>query len=369
MRAEKEIFGYADEIGPEKVLHFYDSKFKLRGILVVDNTARGPGVGGIRMSPDVTTEEIFRLARAMTYKNALADIPYGGAKGGIIADPTAPNKYELIRAYAKYLRPHTDYIPGPDIGTDESCMAVILDEIGRAGALPRELGGIPVDELGSTGYGVALAAEVATEYTGLDLTKAKASIQGFGAVGKATFRFLKDKGVRIVAVSDSKGAIYNPQGLDYETLVEVKSRTASVKTYKDGQNISLAELFKLETDILIPAARPDVITVENAKDIKAKLIVEGANIPATTEAEKYLHDRGILVIPDFIANAGGVVALSVELTGGTVKESFEAIKEKVQENVKIILDLVYKEKMYPREAAEKLSKERVLRAMKLKGRI
>ncbi len=367
MRAEEEIFGYADEIGPEKVLHFYNPKFNLRGILVIDNTSRGPAIGGIRMAPDLTTREVFRLARAMTFKNASADIPHGGAKGGIIADPTTPNKSEIIRAYAKFIRPYTEYIPGPDIGLDESCMAIIFDEIGRAGGLPRELGGIPLDELGATGYGVAESAEVAAEYIGLGLDKATAVIEGFGAVGKASFRFLADKGVRIIAVSDSKGAIYNPKGLDYDGLIEVKSKTGAVKNYQDGQVLSVAELFKLETDLLIPAARPDVINMENVVDIKAKIILEGANIPATSEAERYLHDKGVLVIPDFIANAGGVITVAAEVRGETEENAFKAIKTKIRGNVKALLDLIYKEKMYPREAAEFLARERIKRSMQLRG--
>jgi len=374
MGAEKEIFGYADELGPEKVLHFYNPKLNLRGILVVDNTALGPAIGGIRMLPDVTTEEVFRLARAMTFKNAAAGIPHGGAKGGIIGDPEAWNKDEIIRAYAKFLRPNIDYIPGPDMGTDEHCMAIVFDEIGRAVGLHRELGGIPLDETGVTGYGVAEAGEVAAGYIDLDLEEATVAIEGFGAVGQACFRSLVGKGVKVVAVSDINGAIYNPKGLNWDGLVTVEPETGRVsklwnREYKDGQRLSGAELFKLDVDILIPGARPDVITMEDVSDIKAKMVVEAANIPATREAEKYLGDKGILVVPDFIANAGGVIAGAVELRKGTLEEAFQTIKRKIRENVKAVLDIAYKEKIYPREAAERLAKERVIKAMKDRGRI
>ena len=374
MGAEEEIFGYADELGPEKVLHFYDPKLNLRGILVVDNTALGPAIGGIRMLPDVTTEEIFRLARSMTLKNAAVGIPYGGGKGGIRGDPMASNKDEIIRAYAKFLRPHTDYIPGPDMGTNEHCMAIVFDEIGRAIGLHRELGGIPLDESGVTGYGVAEATELAAEYINLELKETTAAIEGFGAVGQAAFRSLVDKGVKVVAVSDINGAIYNPKGLNWDTLVAVEPKTCRVsklwnREYKDGQRLSGAELFKLDVDILIPGARPDVITMENVSGVKAKMVVEAANIPATREAEKYLGDKGILVVPDFIANAGGVIAGAVELRKGTLEEAFQTIKGKIRENVKAVLDLAYEEKIYPREAAERLARERVIKAMKDKGRI
>lgn len=369
MGAEEEIFGYGDDLGPEKVMHFYDHNSNLHGILVIDNTARGPGIGGIRMAPDVTTKEVFRLARAMTLKTAIADLPYGGAKGGIIGNPEASDKYDIVRAYAKSIRHCIDYIPAPDMGMDESCMAIIFDEIGRAVSLPHELGGIPADELGSTGYGVAEAALVAAEYSDLNLGEASAIIEGFGAVGKAAFRFLRDKGVKIVAVSDIAGTIYNPKGLEYDALIEVSSTTGAVRNYKDGQVLGVEELFKLDAAILIPGARPDSITIEVARHIKAKLVIEAANVPATYEAEQYLHDKGIIVVPDIIANAGGVIAGSVELRKGTEEESFQIIKAKIQSNVRSTLNRARSEGISPREAAESIAKERVLKAMKLKGRI
>jgi len=374
MGAETEIFGYADELGPEKVLHFYDPKLNLRAILVVDNTALGPAIGGIRMLPDVTTGEVLRLARAMTFKNAAAGIPHGGGKSGIIADPKVSNKDELIRAYAKFLRPHTDYFPGPDMGTSEHCMAIIFDEIGRAIGLHREFGGIPLDETGVTGYGVGEACEVAAGYISLELGGATAAIEGFGAVGQAAFRSLVDKGVKVVAVSDINGTIYNPNGLDCDALITIEPETGKAsklwsRKYKDGQVLDTGELFKLDVDILVPGARPDVITMDNVSGVKARIVVEAANIPATREAEKYLGDKGILVVPDFIANAGGVIAGAVELRKGTLEEAFQVIERRIRENVQTVLDLAYKGKTYPREAAERLARERVIRAMKDRGRI
>jgi len=367
MRIQEGVFQYSDEIGPEKVLHVYDPKTGMKGILVVDNVARGPAIGGIRMLPDITTEEVFRLARAMTFKNAAADIRHGGGKGGIIADPNVENKCELIRAYARAIAPITDYIPGPDMGTDDRCMAIVYDEIGRAVSLPRELGGIPVDEIGSTGWGVAFSTEVACEYIQLDLSEATVAVEGFGAVGKATVKFLAEKGAKIVGVSDSVGAIYNPDGLNYDKLLRVKRTTRTVKNYEPGQAMENVDLFRLLVDVIIPGARPDTISEKNVHDIKAKLIVEAANIPATLEAEGILHDRGVLVVPDFIANAGGVITCAVECRGGTEREAFEVIKEKIIKNTKVVLDMVHDQKMLPRAAAEKIAKERVLKAMEYRG--
>ncbi|MFW6150521.1 MAG: Glu/Leu/Phe/Val family dehydrogenase [Chloroflexota bacterium] len=369
-----DIFDHADDLGPEKVLHFYDPGLRLRGVLVVDNTALGPALGGLRMLPDVTTDEVIRLARAMTLKNSAAGIPYGGGKGGIIADPRTANKDELIRAYAKFLRPHTDYIPGPDMGTNEHCMAIMYDEIGRAISLHQELGGIPLDEVGVTGYGVAEAAEAAASRINLNLAEATVAIEGFGAVGKAAFRALKDKGARVVGVSDVDGAIYDPAGLDYDRLLSIEPETCRVakvwnRDYKDGQRLTCQELFPLDVDILIPGARPDVITVENVRNIRARLLVEAANIPASEEAERYLADSGVLVVPDFVANAGGVIAGAVELRKGTLDECFQTIRAKIHENVNAVLDRAAGEGLYPRQAAVQIARDRVLTAMRDKGRL
>ena len=196
LKVEELVFKFSDELGPEKSVFVYDPKTGLKGIVVVDNVARGPAIGGVRMLPDVTFEEVFRLARAMTLKNAAAEIPHGGGKSGIIADPKTANRPELIRAFAKGIRHLVEYIPGPDMGTDEKCMAIILDEIGRACGLPRELGGIPLDEIGSTGYGVVESAEVACEFVGINLSGATVAVEGFGAVGKAAVKFILEKARR-----------------------------------------------------------------------------------------------------------------------------------------------------------------------------
>jgi len=368
MWAQGGVFQYSDEIGPEKVLYVYDPKTKLKGILVVDNTARGPAIGGVRMASDISAEEIFRLARAMTFKSAAADLRHGGGKGGIIADPKSKNKYGLVRSFAKAIGPIAEYIPGPDMGTDECCMAVVYDEIGRAVGLPRVLGGIPLDEVGSTGYGVVISTEVACEYVLLDLSKATVAVEGFGAVGKAVVKFLTEKGANVVAVSDSKGAIHQPSGLDYEKLLRAKETTGAVKNYEGGRTIKNEDLFQRPVDILIPGARPDVISNKNVRDIKATLVVEAANIPATVEAERILHDRGILVVPDFIANAGGLITAAVEYRGGTEDEVFKVIEDKIARNTKLVLDMARDQKMLPRVAAEKIARERVLKAMEYRGK-
>ncbi len=208
-------FQFADELGPLKIIHVHEPSVGLRAILVIDNVARGPSIGGVRMAPDVSTEECFRLARAMTFKNAAADLPHGGGKAVVYGDPkmAREDKRHLLRALANALRNTEDYIFAPDMGTDEVCMAWIRDEIARVVALPREIGGIPLDEIGATGWGLRHVTEVALEYCGFQLPGARLAIQGFGAVGKHAARFLTDRGAVLVAAGDSRGTVHNPNGL------------------------------------------------------------------------------------------------------------------------------------------------------------
>jgi glutamate dehydrogenase/leucine dehydrogenase len=354
---------YCDELGPEKVLHVYEPRSGLRGIVVVDNTACGPAIGGVRIAADVSLDEVYRLARAMTLKNAAAGLPHGGGKAGIVADPRTADKQRLVRAFARAIREVVDYIPGPDMGTDECSMGWVFDEIGRAVGLPRVLGGIPLDELGATGYGLARCAEVAVGFCGLKLPGARLAVEGFGNVGRPAAGFLEKMGVRLIAASDSQGAIYDPKGIGVGDLVGVKKQTGTVGAYRGGQKLSPAEMLTLPCDILMPAARPDSIHAGNARAVQAKLILEGANIPATAEAEAVLHERGVLVVPDFIANAGGVICTAVEYRRGTEKAAFEEIAQKVRHNTEVVLARSNKERIEPRRAAVALARERVLAAM------
>lgn len=197
--------GIGDELGPAKILILREPRVGLEAVVVIDNVACGPAIGGVRMAPDVTLPEVCRLARAMTFKNAAAGLPHGGGKSGIVANPTcsASQKEGLVRTFARMIRELTEYIPGPDMGTSEACMAWVKDEIDRAVGLPRALGGIPLDEIGATGFGLAVAAEVATAGATLSLKGARVAIQGFGAVGQHAARFLVRRGARVVAASDS----------------------------------------------------------------------------------------------------------------------------------------------------------------------
>jgi glutamate dehydrogenase (NAD(P)+) len=363
--AMPDVFALADSLGPKKVVHLYEPSVSLRAILVIDNTACGPAVGGVRMAPDVGLEECSRLARAMTMKNAAAGLPHGGGKSVILGDPKMPtgDKEKLIRAFAGAIRDLVDYIPGPDMGTDERCMAWVKDEIGRVAGLPRELGGIPLDQVGATGFGIMIAATVAEAEGYVTLKGARVAIQGFGAVGKNAARFLAEKGALLVAASDSQGTVIDPQGIDVARLVAWKQEGRSVRDYPGARKAGPEAVIDAECEIWIPAARPDVIRKENVDRLKARLVLQGANIPMTAEAEAVLHRRGVINVPDFIVNAGGVICAAVEIRGGTTADAFRSIEERIRANTAEVLAAARKGDILPREAAIAMAERRVRAAM------
>lgn len=365
MNQSEPAFRFNDELGPKAILYVHDPKAGLRGIVVVDNVAAGPAIGGIRMAVDVSLEECFRLARAMTFKNAAAGLAHGGGKSVIFGDPAMDRngKERLLRAFARAIRTLTDYIPGPDMGTDETAMAWILDEIGRCVGLPRELGGVPLDEIGATGYGVTVAAEVAARSAGLDLAGARVAIQGFGAVGRHAARFLAGKGAVVVAAADSTATVSATAGLDVEALLAHKTGGGLLAEYPGAERSPREAVIAAECDILVPAARPDAVTARNAGDVQARLIVPGANIGVTDEAEALLHERGVLCLPDFIANAGGVICAAVEYHGGTQAQAMQTIAERIKANTEEVLQRASAERVRPRQAAETLAGDRVRSAM------
>jgi glutamate dehydrogenase/leucine dehydrogenase len=357
-----------DEWGPEFLVEIYKPKVGLHAFLCIDNTALGPGKGGIRMTPTVTEEEVFRLARTMTWKCSLAGLPFGGAKSGIIADPkkiSIEQKAELMRAFGRALKGIAPkyYIGAPDVNTGEQEMKWFVEGNGSLKSVtgkPKEMGGLP-HELGSTGFGVFHSTLIAAKFANLEITKASVAIEGFGNVGSFAAKFLSQVGAKLVAVSDSKGVIYNPEGLDFNKLSEIKKQTGSVVNYQPGQVLPNEEIFKLPVDILIPAALSDVINESNVNEIKAKLLVEAANIPCKPEIEKVLHERGILVVPDFVANAGGVISSYCEYKGYDETKMFSVVEKKIKKNTKAVLKRAKREKILPRDAAMEIAKERILK--------
>ncbi|HWP25497.1 MAG TPA: Glu/Leu/Phe/Val dehydrogenase [Xanthobacteraceae bacterium] len=361
----RSLFDLADAHGPAQIIHINCPAADLRAVVVVDNVACGPAVGGIRMAPDVSVEECFRLARAMTFKNAAAGLPHGGGKSVIFGDPkiAADSKERMIRAFADAIRDIRDYIPGPDMGTDELCMGWIKDEIGRAVGLPAAIGGIPLDEIGATGFGLAACVEVAGEFIGLELKGARVAVQGFGAVGKHAARFLAEKGALLVAASDTTATVTDPAGLDVAKLITWKAQGRALRDFSPATVLPPEAIIDVACDIWIPAARPDVLRADNIGRLQTKLVAQGANIPCTLDAERLMHERGILTVPDFIANAGGVICAAIEYRGGTQRAAFEYIEERIRTNTRLVLERSRKSGNVPRQAALALAEERLRAAM------
>ena len=377
-----DIIARMDEWGPEKVICVSDIRTGMKGVLVIDNTARGMGKGGTRMSPTVTIEEVARLARVMTWKWAMVDVFFGGAKAGIVGDPTAPNKEEILRSWATALRKHipSEYVVGLDMGLEERDAAVIQDVLGDRGAAvgsPQELGGVPYDELGLTGFGVAESADAAMEHLGKSLKGARVAVQGFGAVGHAAAKRFVELGAEVVAVSSVAGVRYHPDGLNVDELLKLRQSLGddgAVKEADEGELLPLGAEIGLDVDILVPAARQDVINEENVKNIKATLVVEGANLPMSAAAQDYLKERGVPVVPDFIANAGAVVGAGVAMDTRYLSMPqdptgiFTLISDKLRANTTLVLQEAQASNEKTHDTALRLAQDRVGVAMELKGR-
>lgn len=292
------------------------------GYRVHHNTVLGPSKGGMRYSLAVTLDEVRALAMWMTWKCALVNLPYGGAKGGVVVDPKSLSEGELQRLTRRFtseliplISPHSD-IPAPDMGTNAQVMAWMMDTYSMTVgySVPAIVTGKPTHIGGSegrteaTGRGVIICMMAALRNAGIDdIANTRIVIQGFGNVGSHAALYAHELGYKVVAVSDVSGGVYNPNGLNIPQLVQYAKQNGSVQNFPESDNISNAELFTLDCDVLIPAAMEGQITQHNAPLIKARFIVEGANGPTTPQADDILADRGILVIPDILANSGGVV--------------------------------------------------------------
>jgi glutamate dehydrogenase (NAD(P)+) len=356
----------------------------MTGFLVIDNTILGPGKGGIRMTPDTNIEEVWRLARTMTWKNALFDLPFGGAKAGIIWPPKGFGKKELKKLKKQYLQTFAraikiftpkKYVAGPDVNTGEREMEWFVQATknwrsatGKPANLcmkifgkESKVCGIP-HEFGATGFGVAQATKIAADLKKIDLKKAKIAIEGFGNVGSFTFKYLKKLGAKIVALADKGGAIYNKNGFNQKKLEKIKkSQEKSVKEYPEGEKLAHHEIFNLPVDILVLASVTDVVNQKNKNKIKAKIIVEGANIPMKEEIENELFQKGILIVPDFLANAGGVISSYSEWRGYNPKKMLNIVEKKIKTKVFEVLKKALKENKNPREIALKIAKEKILK--------
>jgi glutamate dehydrogenase (NAD(P)+) len=357
------------------------------GYRVQHNLARGPAKGGIRYHPTVTLDEVRALAMLMTWKAALANIPYGGAKGGVIVDPKKLTDRELENLTRRYateisilIGPEGD-IPAPDMGTDARIMAWIMDTISmhRGHSVTGVVTGKPISVGGTagrmeaTGRGLLYIVREATAYRGLTADGLTVAVQGFGNVGAVAAKLLHRAGYKVVAVTDASGGIYNKQGLDPDALLHQKQTTVQLLGAPFGDRISNEELLTLPVDILIPAAVGGQITARNASKIQAKIIVEGANGPTSPEADAILEDSGVLVVPDILANAGGVIVSYFEWVQDL--QSFFWEEEEVNERLRRVITRVFREVVHMaerdrrslRQCALLLGISRVVEAMRIRG--
>jgi glutamate dehydrogenase (NAD(P)+) len=334
------------------------------GYRVHHNTVLGPTKGGIRYHPDVTLDEVRALAMWMTWKCAVVGLPYGGAKGGVVCNPKELSLQELENLTRRYaaeismlMGPESD-IPAPDVGTNPQVMAWIMDtySMHKGYSVPAVVTGKPISIGGSlgrleaTGRGVMITAREACKHLGIPIEGATVVVQGYGNVGAASAYLLRDQGCKVIAVSDSKGGIYNPRGFDPRDVLSYKRETGSVVGYPDTETITNEELLELPCDILVPSALENQITADNADRIQAKVVAEGANGPTTPDADVILHDKGILIVPDILANAGGVTVSYFEWVQGL--QSFFWSEEEINQKLERIMIKSFQE---------------VLEASKLKG--
>ncbi|GAB4430887.1 MAG: Glu/Leu/Phe/Val dehydrogenase [Chloroflexi bacterium OHK40] len=357
------------------------------GYRVQHNLSRGPVKGGIRYHPSVTLDEIRALAMLMTWKCAVTNLPYGGAKGGVIVDPRQLSAEEIERLTRRYateisilIGPEKD-IPAPDVNTNPQIMAWIMDTISmhQGYTVPAIVTGKPLNIGGSEGRNEATARGIvyvlgeATRHLGIDLSRARVAIQGCGNVGANTARMLHDLGATVVAISDSQGGVYNPRGLRPIDLLQHKRHTGTVRGYPRGESITNEELIELDCDILVPAALSQVITAANATRVRARIVAEAANGPTTPEADEILYDQGTFVLPDILANAGGVTVSYFEWVQGlqeffwTEREVNAQLERVISHAFQSVLRVAQEREVPMRTAAYVLAVKRVADAVTTRG--
>jgi len=356
---------YQDASGPERIFSFYDPVSRMRAVLVIDTTAFGLSAGGIRMLPDLSLVEMVRLARAMTYKYLMLEVHCGGAKAGVWYDPTTQDRQAVWNAFLTSLRPFIEqrvYLPGTDMGTTEEDFQSLHKDGARqrSGSLLKQVvDGLPLEDQ-LTGFGVVESARVAAEFFGISMNGATVAIEGFGKVGGGAARFFNRAGAQVVAVSTVVGTRYDPKGLDTEQLFVLRQTYGdeAVRHYPHGKMLSRNRLFALPVDVLIPGARPDAITAKNVEKVQAKLIVPGANIPFTNTVANRLSARGVGIVPDFVANGGGVLAALADLQGLDVEAAFRSVSDRTTANTTLVLNHSREHHCTPVTAALQICQER-----------
>ena len=357
------------------------------GYRVQYNITLGPAKGGIRYHPDVSLDEVTALAAWMTWKCAVAHIPFGGGKGGIICDPTRMSRRELEALTRRYVAETIDAIgpekdvPAPDVNTNDQVMAWIMDtysmHVGHTSTAvvtgkPLELGG-SLGRREATGRGVMISTRESAKHLGFDIKSATVAVQGYGNVGSISAELIAELGAKIVAVTDWKGGVYNEKGLDLAKLNDYVKQQKTVAGFPGATSLSNDELFALDVDVLIPAALENQITIANAPSIKARVVVEGANGPTSPDAHKHLHERGVFVVPDILANSGGVTTSYFEWVQDrqgyfwSEKEVNDKLEAKMTEAFNAVLQTALKYRVDLRTAAYIVAINRVATVTRMRG--
>jgi glutamate dehydrogenase/leucine dehydrogenase len=357
------------------------------GCRVQHNDARGPFKGGIRYHPDVTLDEITALAMLMTWKCAVVDIPYGGAKGGVCCNPKEMSKGELERLTRRYaamildlIGPYRD-VPAPDVYTDEQTMAWIMDTYSqfKGYSVPEAVTGKPIilggfeQRESATALGVVFCIQEAVKHLKIKAKSARVVVQGFGSVGWNAARILHELGYKVMAVSDSQGGIYKQEGIDPVKVYDHKVKKGSVLGFKNAKEVSNEELLQLSCEILVPAALENQITRANAHKVKAKIVAEAANAPTTPEADRILNERKIFLIPDILANSGGVTSSYFEWVQNLTRERWsereanKKLKNMMVKSFDTVFAISKKREVDMRTAALILGVGRVAEAVKTLG--
>jgi len=367
------ITTFLDRWGPEEILQVYDSKINMRGILVIDNTSLGPGNGGILISPTVTPQKIFQLARTRTWTCALGNVPFGGAKAGIKADPFQIDKIQYIKSFADKIS-HTipyKYIATSDFNVGQKEIAEFVNCIGdRCGATgkPENMGGIPC-ELGTTGFGIGVAIDEAiktlssqTNFT-KQLSDVKVAIHGFGNIGSSIAKYFNNKGSKIIAISDQWSTIYNQNGIDIENALRYSNASnerCSLKKYKPATVLSVEDIINVECDVFVSVSNKNIITDKTAPLLKARYFVEEINNPITSNTAQFLYKKGVFVIPNILTDIGSAICSNAEYNRIGPEMAFSCIESKVKEVTKQVVKRSLETEIPFRMAAEEIAQEKII---------
>lgn len=369
------IATFLDKWGPEEILQVYDPEINMQGILVIDNTTLGPGNGGIQISPTVTSQKIFQLARTRTWSCALANVPFGGAKAGIKADPSCIDKIQYIKSFANKIShtvPH-QYIATADFNVGQKEIAEFVNCIGDgcgATGKPENMAGIPC-ELGTIGFGIGVAIDVTfnllSSHTNLpeNLSDATVAIHGFENVGSAVVKYLNNKGSKIVAISDHWSTIYDKNGIDIDNVLKYSNASnekRSLKKYRPATVFPVEDIINVDCDILVSVSGKSLLTEKTLSLLKAKYFVEEINDPITPVMDQLLYKKGVFVLPNVLTDIGSVICSNTEYNRKTVEMAFSYMESKIEDIIKLVVQRSLETNTPIRIVAQEIAQEKILNA-------